>query len=456
MNKTKISETMAEMEKAWLVGIQFQGNTISSPGNGSFINNSSNSYREGYSRISGKDNVSLHLNELEALLDTLEVKAAGRTIAPLKKPSAALLLGRGKTEEIIAQAKEAESDLIVFDEDLSPTQQRNWERASGLKVIDRQEVIINIFADRARTKEASLQVELASCKYHLPRLAGAWQHLSRQRGGSYGTKGEGEKQIELDKRLLLKKIAKLKEELEEVKKQRGTMRKLRTGKKLFTCAIAGYTNSGKSTLLNSLTGSDLNANNRLFDTLDPATRNLRLTGGREIIITDTVGFIRKLPHQLVEAFQSTLEETLIADLIILLLDASGSEVKNHYEASMDVLREIGADKNKRLIVFNKIDLCDDDLSLSMLKKDFPGSVFISAGKGENLIQLEKEIEKAASENDSEIYLLIPPSRYELIQLIRKTGILVSEEYTEKGALIEAIVPGYILPQLDQYSIEKPE
>ena len=234
------------------------------------------------------------------------------------------------------------------------------------------------------------------------------------------------------------------------------MRKLRSGKKLFTCAIAGYTNAGKSTLLNSLTGSDLDANNRLFDTLDPATRNLRLTGGKEIIITDTVGFIRKLPHQLVEAFKSTLEETLIADLIILLLDASSSEVKNHYDASMDVLKEIGADKNKKLIVFNKVDLCNDDISLSMLRRDFPGSVFISAESGENLMQLEKEIEKAASGDDSGVYLLIPPSKYELIQLIRKTGIIVSEEYTEEGALIEAAVPGYILPQLDQYSIEKPE
>lgn len=439
MSKTHTNETMAEMEKAWLVGILF------------------NETRQSlYSPAEAKDDVVTHLNELEALLETLEVKSAGRTVAAVKKPSAALLLGSGKTDEIIEQAKEAEADLIVFDENLSPTQQRNWERASGLKVIDRQEVIINIFADRARTKAASLQVQLASCQYHLPRLAGAWQHLSRQRGGSYGTKGEGEKQIELDKRLLLKKIAKLKEELDEVKKQRGTMRKLRSGKKLFTCAIAGYTNAGKSTLLNSLTGSDLDANNRLFDTLDPATRNLRLTGGKEIIITDTVGFIRKLPHQLVEAFKSTLEETLIADLIILLLDASSSEVKNHYDASMDVLKEIGADKNKKLIVFNKVDLCNDDISLSMLRRDFPGSVFISAESGENLMQLEMEIEKAASGDDSGVYLLIPPSKYELIQLIRKTGIIVSEEYTEEGALIEAAVPGYILPQLDQYSIEKPE
>ncbi len=432
-----IIENKEERSRAWLVGIRFADEKTT------------------------ENEITRHLDELKSLLGTLEVNTAGRTIAVLKKPSPAFLVGKGKVEEIISQAKEADADLIVFDDNLSPSQQRNWEEESSLKVIDRQEVIINIFAERASTKEASLQVELASCKYRLPRLAGAWRHLSRQRGGFYGTKGEGEKQIEIDRRLLLKKIAKLKEELEEVEKQRGTRRKLRSGKELFSCSIAGYTNAGKSTLINTLTGSSVSANNRLFDTLDPSTRKFRLPGGREIILTDTVGFIRKLPHQLVEAFKSTLEETLLSDLIILLLDASSSEVMAHHKASMDVLAEIGADKGKILIVFNKSDLCGEDITVSMLKREFPDSLFISAATGENIGQLAARIEKTAGQSDRKMLFLIPPDRYELLQLIRKTGNLISEEYTQQGAVIAAIVPEKTASQLkqyeiDQYSMEKPE
>lgn len=408
-----------------------------------------------------REDVEKHLDELEKLLETLGIDTAGKSIAQVKTATPAFLTGSGKADEIIKLAKEAGASLIVFDDDLTPSQQRNWEKASGLEVIDRQAVIIEIFAQRAATREASLQVELASCKYRLPRLAGAWQHLSRQRGGFYGTRGEGEKQIEVDKRLLLKKIAKLKKELEEVSKQRETRKKLRSERNIFSCAIAGYTNAGKSTLLNSLTGSQVSTGNRLFDTLDPATRKYTLPGGREIVITDTVGFIRKLPHQLVEAFKSTLEETLDADLIILLLDASDREVKSHYKTALEVLKEIGADPKKILTVFNKADLCSDEIFSSMLARDFPGSFFISASERKNIDMLALAIEKAAAENDTEITLFIPAGRYDILAQIRQNGKILEEEYGEYGVMVKAVVPAGMAARIGssclvQYSMEKPE
>jgi GTP-binding protein HflX len=325
-------------EKAWIVGINFQSNK--KPGSGS----------------SGVIEVNIHLDELSSLLKTLGVETVGRSVVSVKKPSPAFLTGTGKAEEIVSNASDSDSSIIVFDDDLSPAQQKNWEKLSKKRVIDRREVIINIFAERAKTKEAALQVELAHCQYTLPRLTGAWTHLSRQRGGSYGTKGTGEKQIETDRRALLKKIAVLKKELEITGKQRQTRRKLRENKDIFSCAIAGYTNAGKSTLLNKLTGASVSTNNRLFDTLDPVTRKLYLSNEKEVVITDTVGFIRKLPHQLIEEFKSTLEETVFADLVILLLDASSNEAKSHYRISMEVLKEIGVDKEKIMSVFNKADI----------------------------------------------------------------------------------------------------
>ncbi len=371
-----IKEKNNNAEKAWLVGINLHDSKTSGSSN-------------------EKQDIESHLDELSSLLKTLGAETEGKTVVSLKKHSPSFLIGKGKMEEIISNASESESSLIVFDDDLSPSQQKNWENISKKRVIDRREVIINIFAERAKTKEASLQVELAYCKYRLPRLTGAWKHLSRQRGGRYGTKGAGEKQIEIDRRFFLKRIAVLKKELKDIEKQRNTRRKLRGNREVFSCAIAGYTNTGKSTLLNRLTGANVSANNRLFDTLDPVTRKMHLPDGKEIVITDTVGFIRKLPHQLIEAFKSTLEETVFADIVILLLDASSSEVKSHYQTSIDVLNEIGVDKEKIMVVFNKTDLCSDPFSLSILKQEFDDSLFISALNGENIDTFISEIEKRA-------------------------------------------------------------
>ena len=380
-------------EKAWIVGINFHNNKISD-------NNI------------GKKNISSHLDELSSLLKTLGVETAGRSVVSIKTPSSAFLTGKGKTEEIISNAFESDSSLIVFDDDLSPSQQKNWEKLSKKRVIDRREVIINIFAERAKTKEASLQVELAYCKYTLPRLTGAWKHLSRQRGGHYGTKGTGEKQIETDRRLLLKRIAVLKKELDNIKKQRHTRRKLRESREVFSCSIAGYTNAGKSTLLNKLTGANVSTNSRLFDTLDPVTRKLHLPNAKEIVITDTVGFIRKLPHQLIEAFKSTLEETVFADLVILLLDASSNEVKTHYQTSMEVLNEIGVDKERVMTVFNKIDIATNSCTIPLFEKEYGDSFFVSALDGKNIDKFISEIEKRTEAGEKQNKIQYSTEKFE--------------------------------------------
>jgi GTP-binding protein HflX len=391
------------IEKAWIVGINFPDKQVAAE-------------RRASSSI-GKNEINNHLDELSSLLKTFGVETTGRTVVSIKKPSPAFIIGKGKVEEIISNADDSDSSLIVFDDDLSPSQQKNWEKLSKKRVIDRSEVIINIFAERAKTKEASLQVELAYCKYMLPRLTGAWKHLSRQRGGHYGTKGSGEKQIETDRRTLQKRIAVLKKELDIIEKQRHTRRKLRENREVFSCSIAGYTNAGKSTLLNRLTGANVSTNNRLFDTLDPVTRKLYLPAatrtlhsapqhghcdealtGKEIVITDTVGFIRKLPHQLIEAFKSTLEETVFADLVILLLDASSSEVKSHYQTSMEVLKEIGVDKEKIMIVFNKADIPQEPGSspaIPLFEQENSDPLFVSALDGANIDKFILEIKKRA-------------------------------------------------------------
>ncbi|MCL2294355.1 MAG: GTPase HflX [Spirochaetes bacterium] len=395
-------------EKAWIVGINFQSSKNTKEIKGirqqscgvdplfphSHGHDTSPS-GPASARLSLHSEINNHLDELSSLLKTLGVETAGRSIASVKKPLPAFLIGTGKADEIISNASESDSSIIVFDDDLSPAQQKNWEKLSKKRVIDRREVIINIFAERAKTKEASLQVELAHCQYTLPRLTRAWTHLSRQRGGSYGTKGTGETQLETDRRALQKKIAALKKELKTIEKQRQTRRKLRENREIFSCSIAGYTNAGKSTLLNRLTGASVSTNNRLFDTLDPVTRKLFLSNEQEVVITDTVGFIRKLPHQLIEAFKSTLEETVFADLVILLLDASSSEVKSHYQTSMEVLKEIGVEKEKVMPVFNKADIASDT---SLFEEEYSNSLFISALDGENIDKFVEEIKRRLQVN----------------------------------------------------------
>ena len=271
-------------------------------------------------------------------------------------------MGKGKCDEISEQVGDLKCDVIIFDNEITPGQQRNWEELTKILVIDRHEVILDVFAERAQTKEAVLQVQLARLEYSLPRLRRAWTHLDRQRGGGVTQRGEGEAQIELDQRMLRDKISSTKKEIKQVSSRRVTSRKKRQRIPLATIAIVGYTNAGKSTLLNQITGSTVLSEDKLFATLDPTSRRAKLPGGRTVILTDTVGFIRKLPHRLIDAFKATLEEALVADILLHVVDFSSPEYRDHLLATQEVLNELGAADKDTIIVYNKIDNGVDESS----------------------------------------------------------------------------------------------
>lgn len=379
------------------------------------------------------------LDELESLVDTMGLETARGLIAPLRKPASRYYFGSGKAQEIAEIADELDVDCIVFDEDLSPSQQRNWEALTKRCVIDRHEVILDIFASRASTREAVLQVGLARMEYSLPRLTRAWTHLSRQRGGSRGTRGEGETQLEVDRRIVMRKISRMKQELTQVRKNRGVMRKQRAAVPLPTAAIVGYTNAGKSSLLHKLTGAEILIEDKLFATLDPTTRRIKLDGGNELLLTDTVGFIRKLPHDLVDAFKSTLEETVLADFLLLVVDASDPELEEHLKVTKQVLNEIGAGEKPMLLCFNKIDLSTKD-ELQGLELMFPEAVFFSLETGEGLDSLPEALERMLYGGLLRRSYTLPIDRHDLVALAHRTGKVHREEYLEEGIRIDATVP----------------
>jgi len=378
------------------------------------------------------------LTELEELVQNLRIDVVAQELVNLRQPTPATLLGSGKTEEIIAAAKAVEADLIVIDESLSPAQQRNWEKLSGLAVIDREEVILDIFADRASTREAVLQVALARMEYSLPRLTRAWTHLSRQRGGGGGggaMGGEGETQLEQDRRLVNDRIVRLKRELVDVRKQRGVQRQKRQRVPVPTAAIVGYTNAGKSSLLNALTGASVLAENKLFATLDPTTRQLHLRGNQKLLVTDTVGFIRRLPHGLVEAFKATLEEVILADFLIHVLDVANPNAAQHHETTLAVLKELGAVEKPIITVFNKVDAADE-AALNRAHLIAPDALFISARSGKNLDQLIAAcLEQIADALDA-VELLVPHTRYDVIAKLHATGHVQFEESRDEGVFIQ--------------------
>jgi GTP-binding protein HflX len=382
-------------------------------------------------------------DELEALCLSVDIETIKIFTVPLAKPSPALLIGKGKAEEIIEWAVDNEADMIIFNPALSPSQQRNWEKASGLCVIDRQEIILEIFSQRAVTREAALQTGLARMEYSLPRLTRAWTHLSRQRGGTKGTRGEGETQLEIDRRIVLKKIARMKDELKEVEKQRAVQRSKRTGKIPSAC-IVGYTNAGKSSLLNLLCGSDIIAEDKLFATLDPTTRMLKLGSGNQMTLTDTVGFIRDLPHKLVQAFHSTLEEAVLADFLIMVIDSSDPEAEAQYQTTLDTLKEIKAEDKRILTVFNKIDCFDDEhsryMNIKPIQMKSDNNVFCSVRTGEGIEELINAIEKMLREDRIETSFVIPAGAegYRLSGYLHGVCEILSENYTDTSIEIKAV------------------
>lgn len=378
------------------------------------------------------------LGELKELVENLHIGVIHSELINLREPTPATLLGRGKTDQIIALAKHMEADLIVIDESLSPAQQRNWEKLSGIAVIDREEVILDIFADRAQTREAVLQIALARMEYSLPRLSRAWTHLSRQRGkGKLG--GEGETQLEQDRRLVRDRITRLKSELEVVQKQRGVQRRKRLRVPVPTASIVGYTNAGKSSLINALTGSQVMAEDKLFATLDPTTRQLILRGNQKLLVTDTVGFIRRLPHRLVEAFKATLEETIVADFLIHVIDVTNPNFDQHHATTLSVLAELGAAEKTIITVFNKIDAAKP-ADLQRAKLLAPEAIFLSAHTGEGLARLEEHCVELIANTYGATELLVPHDRYDVVARLHTLGHIQEQEHRDDGLFIRGRFP----------------
>lgn len=377
--------------------------------------------------------------ELKELASNLDIYTADITIVSVRKTNPTFFMGEGQCQEVIKKAKAHSCDLIIFDNELSPAQQRNWERASELRVIDRQEIILDIFDRRAQTREASLQVELAQLEYHLPRLRRAWTHLGRQRGGGATQRGEGEAQIELDARIIRKRITKVKKELSQVVKQRNTQRQQRLKVPLPIAALVGYTNAGKSSLLNCLTKSHVLAEDKLFATLDPTTRRLPLDSGQVLLLTDTVGFLQRLPHRLVEAFKATLEEVRLALFLIHVLDISNPNIQEHYDATMRSLKELDADTKPIITVLNKIDRVEKNNNLQDFSFPVTHICRISTHSRQGIDLLLRTMESLLSEKMCFIEAIIPHTRYELIAQLHKHGHIYTEKPQSDGIYLRASV-----------------
>ncbi|RKW37279.1 MAG: GTPase HflX [Lachnospiraceae bacterium] len=386
--------------------------------------------------ISGEKETQSSLDELDELVYTAGAMSVGRLVQNRERIHAVTYLGKGKLEELKEMLLYMEADGVLCDDELSPAQLRNLERILDTKIVDRTMLILDIFAKRASTGEGKIQVELAQLKYAAVRLVGLRSSLSRL-GGGIGTRGPGEKKIELDRRLIHNRISVLKEELREVKKQRDIRRKAR--KDNFVIAIVGYTNAGKSTFLNKLTGADVLAEDKLFATLDPTTRKLKLPSGNEVLLTDTVGFIRKLPHHLIEAFKSTLEEAKYADLILHMIDASNPEADTQMLIVYNTLRELGIEDKEVVSLYNKIDIMPED---TILPRDFHAehTLKISAKTGEGLEEFKELVDKILRQQRIYLEKLIPYKDSAKLALIRKHGELELEDYREDGIYIKAMVP----------------
>ena len=379
------------------------------------------------------------LAELSALVDTAGGQAVGMILQSRDKPDPHSFIGEGKVEEVRRMVQEEKATMVIFDNDLSPSQLRVLTEMTGVQVLDRSGLILDIFAQRARTREGRLQVELAQYQYLLPRLIGMWTHLERQGGtsgkGPIGSKGPGETQLETDRRHIHRKIDKLKAELEEVRRVRGTQRQRRMKNEIPVVAIVGYTNAGKSTLLNAITGAGIPANNRLFDTLDTTTRLLTVSDTLDVVISDTVGFIRKLPHQLVEAFKATLEELSFADLLLHVIDASNPEWREQAEVVDQLIVELGAQQTPRIEVFNKCDLWTGEI-----RPHGEDMVSISAKTGEGLPELLEAIGKRLDSGCRRVTIHLPYDKGGLLDKLYQEAKVESVEYGQTIDVVAVCTP----------------
>ncbi|HIS40804.1 MAG TPA: GTPase HflX [Candidatus Aphodovivens avistercoris] len=397
------------------------------------------------------------LAELERLADTAGAQTVAVTTQKLDAPNPRTFVGTGKAEEIASLARDLGADVVIFDDELTPSQQANLEKIVGrdVKVIDRTALILDIFALHATSREGRLQVRLAQNQYLYPRLRGMWAHLASNRmGGGVGSRfGEGESQLEVDRRMVRKRITSIKRELKKLSSVRSLQRESRYGSGMFKVALAGYTNAGKSSLLNRLTDADVLSYDKLFATLDSTTRRFELPEGRHITLTDTVGFIQKLPTTLVEAFKSTLDEITGADLILHVVDASSDEHERQMQAVEEVLDQIKAHEIPCITVFNKADLLTEEARAALAARH-PHDVVVSAQTGWGIDALVKRIELAASSADAAMDVLVPYAKGKLVSLAHERCRITSEEHTAEGTLLSLFVPSDCVSQFEPYRVER--